>query len=423
MAHTGSVLVASLFLAGALIGAWHTVNALRPVKRGRIGPLWLPALVTGELALHHIVWQALLTGVFVWLGALDRFPGRLALVLTLASWTGLGVLKYRALQARPAVHRALAAGLGADYRDRTDPDLRRATERPVPLLGFLRPVPRLPDGVEWRSGIPYGPHPRQLLDVIARRTTAGRPPVLLQIHGGSWVRGRRDRQARPLMFALAGQGWVCVSAGYRVSPEVTFPDHLVDVKRALAWIRREGPGLGWDTDFVAVTGGSAGGHLAALLALTPGDAEYQPGFEEVDTSVSACIPIYGIFDLLRRDGRTPLWPFLERAVMRVAPGEAPLAWRRAAPQHRIAPAAPPFMVIHGSHDSLVRVGTSRRFVAALRETSRSPVVYAEIPGATHGLEYFSSLRSAAVVEGVSRFLAYVRSTAASGDGAAVGDRP
>src|SRR4029450_4266482 len=67
--------------------------------------------------------------------------------------------------------------------------------------------------------------------------------------------------------------------------------------RALRWIRERMAEYGGDPDFVVVTGGSAGGHLAALLALTPNDPEFQPGFEDVDTSVTACVPFYGVYDL------------------------------------------------------------------------------------------------------------------------------
>ena len=84
-------------------------------------------------------------------------------------------------------------------------------------------------------------------------------------------------------------------------------------------VRRE-VRVGGDPSFIAVTGGSAGGHLVAVLALTQNDAEYQPGFEAVDTSVDAAVPYYGVYDLTNelgsRYGRQRL-RFLERTVKRV----------------------------------------------------------------------------------------------------------
>ena len=106
----------------------------------------------------------------------------------------------------------------------------------------------------------------------------------------------RSPQAYPLLSHLADHGWICVSIDYRVSPRNTWPDHIVDVKRALAWIKEHIAEYGGDPDFVAISGGSAGGHLAALAALTPNDPQFQPGFEDADTSVVAAVPIYGRYD-------------------------------------------------------------------------------------------------------------------------------
>src|SRR5437667_270151 len=119
-------------------------------------------------------------------------------------------------------------------------------------------------------------------------------PTLLQIHGGAWILGSKNEQGIPLMRHLASRGWVCVSANYRLSPRATFPDHLIDCKRAVGWIRQHGADYGANTDFLVVTGGSAGGHLAALVALTANEPEYQPGFESADTSVSGCVAFHGV---------------------------------------------------------------------------------------------------------------------------------
>src|SRR3989442_2578192 len=102
----------------------------------------------------------------------------------------------------------------------------------------------------------------------------------------------------PLMLPLAAEGWVCVAANYRLSPRAAFPEHLIDCKLALRWVREHIESFGGDPDFVVVTGGSAGGHLAALVALTANAPEYQPGFEDTDTSVTACVPFYGVYDLV-----------------------------------------------------------------------------------------------------------------------------
>ncbi len=85
--------------------------------------------------------------------------------------------------------------------------------------------------------------------------------MLLQVPGGAWASGNKRGQAHPLMSHLAELGWVCVSINYRLSPRHTWPDHIVDVKRAIAWVKDNIADYGGDPDFIAVTGGSAGGHL------------------------------------------------------------------------------------------------------------------------------------------------------------------
>jgi acetyl esterase/lipase len=264
------------------------------------------------------------------------------------------------------------------------------------------------------------------LDVYRHR---GRPvgcPVLLQVHGGAWIIGNKNQQGLPLMLHLARQGWVCVSIDYRLSPRATFPDHLIDVKRALAWIRTEGARYGADPDFVVITGGSAGGHLAALAALTANDPEYQPGFEAIDTSVRGCVPFYGIYDFTDRFGlqrHGGLARLLERRVMKARLCDAREAYEKASPLSRVHPGAPPFLVIHGDRDTLAPVEEARRFVAALRAAGGPRVAYVEVGGAQHAFEIFPSLRCALVLQGVDRFLAVLHADYRAAAAPAAAPRP
>src|SRR6266566_4259725 len=127
-------------------------------------------------------------------------------------------------------------------------------------------------------------------------------PGILQIHGGDWRFGDKRLEGRPLLGHLAAIGWVGLAVNYRLSPDVAFPVHLQDVKRAVAWYRDHAAQYGADPDFLCVTGGSAGANLATLAALTPNDAEYQPGFEEVDTELRAAAVWYGAYDFTNRLG-------------------------------------------------------------------------------------------------------------------------
>jgi acetyl esterase/lipase len=258
---------------------------------------------------------------------------------------------------------------------------------------------------------------RHRLDVWRPKDGVERAPVLLQLHGGAWMVGDKREQALPLMLHLAAEGWVTVAANYRLSPRVSIPDQLVDCKLALRWIREHIGEYGGDPDFVVVTGGSAGGHLAALLALTPNDPELQPGFEDVDTSVTACVPFYGVYDLVeafdpqgRAGARGELvGQWFARRVAGATLDEDRDRFVQSSPISHVGPHAPPFFAIHGTNDNLVPVEQARRFVAGLREVSCKPVLYAEIPGASHAFEIFHSVRTENVVNGVDRFLAWLHS--------------
>ena len=121
------------------------------------------------------------------------------------------------------------------------------------------------------------------------------------------------------------------------------------------------------------------------------------------------MPIYGVYDFVDPGGtwhHRKLLPVLERHVMKTTREEDPKAFEKASPLHRVRPDAPPFFVVHGAADTLVPIEEARAFVRALRERSRSPVVYAEIPGAQHAFELFPSVRSQLVRNGVERFLAF-----------------
>jgi acetyl esterase/lipase len=223
--------------------------------------------------------------------------------------------------------------------------------------------------------------------------------------------GQKEGQAEPLMAHLAERGWVCVTTNYRLSPRATWPDHIVDVKRALAWTKATIAEHGGDPDFVVITGGSAGGHLSSLAALTPHVADFQPGFEDTDTSVAAAVPFYGVYDFVNRHGtsRADMEGFLARRVFKSKPSEDRARWEQASPISHVGPHAPPFFVLHGTNDSLVPAGQARSFVDELRKESNRPTVYAELPGAQHAFEMFPSVRTHATVHAVERFLAVVRS--------------
>ena len=123
------------------------------------------------------------------------------------------------------------------------------------------------------------------------------------------------------------------------------------------------------------------------------------------------MPFYGVYDFLDREnirGSASMQPFLEKRIFKCSPDTARELWENASPISRVHADAPPFLIIHGTHDSLVFNEEAQLFVHALSEKSKSPVVYLEYPGAQHAFDSFHSVRSTHAVHAVTAFLDQTR---------------
>ena len=265
----------------------------------------------------------------------------------------------------------------------------------------------------YRRSVQYGDHPAQQLDVWRSPELPAQPaPVLLFVPGGAWVQGTRVLQGHTLLSHLVEQGWVCLTMNYRVSPLHRWPRHIADVNAAIAWARAGVDRFGGDGSFVAIAGCSAGGHLAALAGLTPGDPAFRGELAETaDTSVDAVVGIYGRYDW--EDRSTPtrqnFQGFLERVVVRRSQSRHPEVFTEASPMARIHQDAPPFLLIHGEQDTIIPVREARTFRDALRAVSRNPVEYREIPRAGHAFDLVDSSHARRCAAETSRFLGDVYS--------------
>jgi acetyl esterase/lipase len=325
----------------------------------------------------------------------------------------LGLLRLRHLghRANEPLTAALDEGLGPDRRTESGDLWRRpppgaATAKKPGVARMLR----IYRDYAHDGDISYGEcGSRNHLDIWRRPDLDrdGRAPVLLQVPGGAWMVGNKRGQAHPLMSHLCELGWICVAINYRLSPRSTWPDHIVDVKRAIAWTKENIADYGGDPDWIAITGGSAGGHLSSLAALTPNDPRFQPGFEEADTRVQAAVPFYGVYDFTRSDDalHPMLVPIVAKRVFKLSRADIAEPFRVASPITHVSEDAPPFFVLHGTNDSLIPVEQARSFTVRLREVSRQPVVYAELPCAQHAFDIFGSARAAHAAVAVEQFLA------------------
>ncbi|MEZ4384708.1 MAG: alpha/beta hydrolase [Nannocystaceae bacterium] len=392
-----------LLLALGVISLGLSLNALRP-RRGLalLLPSFFAAWWTTELALHSLVVQLALALLLLAEGALVGV-GLVGAALLLASWALLLLIQREGHRADLAIRAALDnAGVDVGAPLTRYP----RTHLLVPPLMFWRRDVEVLHNIPFTDPSETGGRALRLDIYRPRERDAQRRPAIVQVHGGAWIVGFKGYQGIPLLTHLAANGWVGFNVDYRLSPRARWPDHLVDVKRAIAWIRAHADELGVDPDFIVVTGGSAGGHLTAMTALTANDPEYQPGFEEADTAIQAAVVFYGVFDLGNRLGNKP--PAYLRAIdqllMRRRFADDPDAYDRASPLQRVRADAPPMFIIHGSHDNLAPVVDARAFAERLREHSDDLVLYAELPGAAHAFDVFPSMRTVAAIEAVERFV-------------------
>ena len=402
-------------LAAAVLSAVSTINGYRPLARNGYPSLWSWAfgLVVTELPLQTLASQ--LGGLALTARRLTR-PVRTVAWLV-ASLSALGLLNFSRAghQANVQLTAALDSGLGTQRRTESAGLWRQpAGGGTAKTPGLLRML-RIYHDYAHDADISYGAYGRaNHLDIWRRPDLdpTGRAPVLFQIPGGAWTTGNKRGQAHPLMSHLAELGWICVAINYRHSPRNTWPDHIIDVKRALVWVKAHISEYGGDPNFVAITGGSAGGHLSSLAALTPNDPQFQPGFEHADTRVQAAIPFYGVYDFTRvEDAMHPMMlPLLERMVVKQPHSTNLTSYVAASPVTHVSADAPPFFVLHGRNDSLVPVEQARGFVARLREVSRQPVVYAELPFTQHAFDMLGSVRASHAAIAVEQFLAEIYAT-------------
>jgi acetyl esterase/lipase len=305
---------------------------------------------------------------------------------------------------------ALEESFGPEFRDQVCHPVCDQSES-APRSGLLhRPGPHSRYAAQ-TSDISYGPGGTEhLLDIWRRHDLAPgrRAPVLIQVPGGAWAVNGKRGQAYTLMSRMVELGWICVSINYSKSPRCAFPAHLVDVKRAIAWVRENIADYGGDPDFIAITGGSAGGHLASLAALTPNDPTFQPGFEDADTTVQAVAPYYGVYDFTDFENMHEMMlPFLEHFVLKARYADAPERFKAASPISHAHSEAPPFFVLHGEKDELVPSGQARAFCAALREAGAATVAYAELANAHHAFDITPTFRSRLAADAVADFLGVV----------------
>jgi acetyl esterase/lipase len=225
------------------------------------------------------------------------------------------------------------------------------------------------------------------LDLVVPAATPGVVPVLVWIHGGAWLFGSPKQRAGFLMeadpfTAAIRAGFAVASAQYRLSGEARFPAQLDDVRAAVRWLRRHGDQVGVDRERIGVWGESAGGHLAAMVALTGNDQD--------DSRVHAAVCWYAPTNLLTMQSQAQPSATIdhdaadspESLLIGAALTEHPELGRAASPIAYVTGQAPPMLLVHGDQDLVVPVGQSEELAAALTAAG-AEVELSLVPGADH----------------------------------------
>jgi acetyl esterase/lipase len=254
-----------------------------------------------------------------------------------------------------------------------------------------RSVP-LPEGTKVLKDLAYGPggHERQKLDLYLP-PTGTRWPLIVAIHGGAFRMGSKESEPAG---AFVARRFAVAAINYRLSQHAVFPAQIEDCKAAVRWLRANAARYGYDSERVASYGGSAGGHLAAMLG-TAGDVKaLEVGANlEVPSRVQAVVDFFGPTDFLQMDSHR----FSPQAMVHDTPDspESQLVGgpirdnremvARANPVTYVTPDDPPFLIVHGDADLLVPHHQSELLEAALRKAGVR-VRLVTIPGGPHGGE-------------------------------------
>ena len=270
----------------------------------------------------------------------------------------------------------------------------RALALVILLVAFAFPArpapaaPTVPETVTWEEGIEYSTPAGESLKLnIARPKSGDGPfPAVICIHGGGFRAGTRDGYDQ-LCVRLAQRGYVAATISYRLAPKHPFPAAVHDTKAAVRWLRAHAAEYRIDPDRIGVTGGSAGGHLAQFLAVTPHVPRFEgEGGNPGHSSAVACVVnVYGPSDFTQSYGKSvdahevlPLWFGGNLDTHRALHIQgSPLTW--------VTPDAAPTLCIHGTEDAYVAHEQAEWLIDKLKGATVEAELLS-LPGAGHGFK-------------------------------------
>lgn len=275
------------------------------------------------------------------------------------------------------------------------------------LLAFLilpNPAPAqiLPTKNRVVTNVPYGGRIKDDVMDLYLPPPANRPvPIVVWIHGGAWREG--DKVHPPAIF-LVGRGYAVASINYRLAkePKSCFPAQIHDCKAAIRWLRANAKKYNLDPERIGAWGGSAGGHLVALLGSSGGVKELEGNvgnYPKESSRIQAVCDWFGPTDLEQLANyktsapwRPPDLPMQFVTQFLGGPiAETKKLAREANPITYITAKSPPFLIMHGNRDTLVPLNQSQQLADAMKAAG-SQVDLRVIDGAGHDIRGFANIR-------------------------------
>lgn len=271
-------------------------------------------------------------------------------------------------------------------------------------LAQEKPAVKLPAGVKMERDVSYIPNgdDAQKLDLYLPEKPADRPlPLIVHIHGGGWMGGSKFPCG---VMHMVTKGYVVASIEYRFSQKAKFPAQIQDCQAAIRWLRANSKQYGIDPERVGVVGGSAGGHLSALVGTAGGKKAFAPigGNEEQSDRVQAVCDIFGPanFGTVMKQAdedknvrnifkfNSPSDPYSQLIGVSLEGNKEKTD--AVSPVHYVSKDNPPILILHGTHDALVPLAQSEEFATALKEKGVE-VWLQKLPGSGHGGGGFGKL--------------------------------
>lgn len=249
---------------------------------------------------------------------------------------------------------------------------------------------------------------------LARPSSAGPHPCVVCWHGGAWKAGSRKDLSRPglidfglgeksLLEALASQGYVAVSASYRLLPQHRWPAMIQDAKTVIRYLRANAEKYGIDPNRIAAAGFSAGGHLASLVGTATDVPEFEGSlYSQHSSRVQCVVDFFGPKDLTLYT----LTPGIEKSFITPLFGgpsnEKLQEIKKASPITHVSKSTVPFLIMHGMLDVVVPIKHSDEFQKRLAAAG-VPAEYIRLPYKGHG--WFG----AAAAESVNTMIKFLNS--------------